>query len=67
MRILVLLLLVYSCASNKYEVIEEIHPGMYHTQGVKKKDVILYKTDIKLNQGDIVIIPNKIKKKNANN
>ncbi len=67
MRILVLLLLTYSCASNKYEVIQEIHPGMYHTEGIKKKDIILYKTDVEHNLGDIIIIPNKIKKKNANN
>ena len=57
---------MFAC-SPKYEVIQEIHPGMYHTQGLKNKDVILYKTETKLNIGDIVIIPNKIKKKNANN
>lgn len=67
MRILVLLLLVYSCASNKYEVVQEIGPGMYHTEEIKKKGIILYKTEMKLNPGDIVIIPNKIKKQNANN
>ncbi|MAH51498.1 hypothetical protein CMI37_37125 [Candidatus Pacearchaeota archaeon] len=66
MRILILLLFMFAC-SPKYEVIQEVHPGMYHTQGLKNKDVILYKTETKLNIGDIVIIPNKIKKKNANN
>ena len=66
MRILILLLFMLAC-SPKYEVIQEVYPGMYHTQGLKNKDVILYKTDTKLNIGDIVIIPNKIKKKNANN
>ena len=62
MRYFFILLLV-GC-SVRYEVIQEVHPGMYHTQGVKKKDVILYKTDLKLNQGDIVIIPNKAKREN---
>lgn len=66
MRVLLLIIFAYSC-SPKYEIVEEIHPGMYHTEGVKKKDIILYKTNEKFKSGDIVIIPKKIKKKNADN
>ena len=60
MRYFFILLLV-GC-SVRYEVVQKVHPGMYHTQGVKKKDVILYKTEMKLKPGDIVIIPNKARK-----
>lgn len=46
----------------KYEVVQEVHPGMYHTVGIKNKDVIIYKTDTILTPGDIVKIPNKTKR-----
>lgn len=60
MRYLVLLLLI-GCASNKYEVVQSLGENTYHTQNIKKKDVIIYKTTDKLKIGDIVIIPNKAK------
>ena len=66
MKYLIILLLMASC-SPKYEVVQEVYPGMYHTQGLRNKDVILYKTEMRLNPGDIVIIPNKIKRKNNGN
>ena len=37
---------------------------MYHTVGIKNKDVIIYKTDTILTPGDIVKIPNKTKRQN---
>ena len=62
MRYLVLLLLLFGCASNKYEVVQQLGSDQWHTQNIKKKDVIIYKTTDKLKVGDIVIIPNKAKK-----
>lgn len=59
-----LLVLFFMSCSVKYEVVQKVHPGMYHTVGLKNKDVILYKTDLKLKPGDIVIIPNKVKREN---
>ena len=64
MKYLIALCLGFMGCAVKYEVVQEVYPGMYHTVGLKNKDVILYKTDLKLNSGDIVIIPNKVKRKN---
>jgi len=54
-------ILLYGCASNKYEVVQQLGADRWHTQNIKKKDVIIYKTDLKLKVGDIVKIPNKEK------
>ena len=56
------MLLLIGCASNKYEVVQQLGSDQWHTQNIKKKDVIIYKTTDKLKVGDIVIIPNKAKK-----
>ena len=61
MRYLIVLLL-FGCASNKYEVVQQLGSDKWHTQNIKKKDVIIYMTTDKLKVGDIVIIPNKAKK-----
>ena len=62
MRYLVVLLLLIGCASNKYEVVQQLGADKWHTQNIKKKDVIIYMTTDKLKIGEIVIIPNKAKK-----
>ena len=62
MRKLFFVFLICGCASNKYEVVQRLGQNSYHTQNIKKKDVIIYKTELKLKPGDIVIIPNKAKK-----
>lgn len=58
--IILLLLLLASC-SPKYEVIEEVYPGTYHTISIKGNYVILYKTNKPLEEGQIIKIPNRIK------
>ena len=58
--IIISLLLLASC-SPKYEVVEEIHPGTYHTISVRSDYVILYKTDKSLKEGQIIRIPNRLK------
>ena len=55
-----LVLILFGC-SHKYEVVEEVYPGTYHTVGVKDNEVILYKTKEKLKEGQIIKIPNKAK------
>jgi len=56
-----LLILTFLGCSPKYEVVEELYPGTYHTVGVKDKQVILYKTSEKLKEGQIIKIPNRLK------
>jgi hypothetical protein len=55
-------MVLVSCTP-KYEVVQQVYPGMYHTVGVKDNEVILYKSDKLLKPGDIVEIPNKVKRK----
>ena len=57
-----LIMVLVSCTP-KYEVVQQVYPGMYHTVGVKDNEVILYKSDKLLKPGDIVEIPNKVKRK----
>ena len=61
MRYIIFITLLYGCASNKYEVVQQLSYDQWHTQNIKNKDVIIYKTDLKLKVGDIVKIPNKAK------
>jgi len=56
-----LLILLFCGCSHKYEVVEEVYPGTYHTVGIKDNEVILYKTKEKLKEGQIIKIPNKAK------
>ena len=56
-----LLVLTFLGCSPKYEVVEQIHSGTYHTISVKGDYVILYKTPKKLKEGQIIRIPNRLK------
>ena len=54
--------LVFLCScSPKYEVVEEVHPGTFHTVSVKGHYVILYKSNEPLKEGQIIRIPNRLK------
>ena len=53
-------LLLASC-SPKYEVVEELHSGTFHTISVRGDYVILYKTSKPLKEGQIIRIPNRLK------
>ena len=57
-------MVLVSCTP-KYEVVQEVYPGMYHTVGVKDNEVILYKSDKLLKPGDVIEIPNKVKRKDG--
>ena len=56
-----LLVLTFLGCSPKYEVIEEVHPGTYHTISIRGEYVILYKTNEPLKEGQIIRIPNRLK------
>jgi len=56
-----LLVLTFLGCSPKYEVVEQIHPGMFHTISVKDNYIILYKTNKPLKEGQIIRIPNHLK------
>ena len=59
MRWIIVLFLV-GC-SPKYEVVEQIHPGTYHSISVKGDYIILYKTTERLKNGQIIRIPNRLR------
>ena len=54
-------ILIFFGCSPKYEVIEEVHPGTYHTISIRGEYVILYKTNESLKEGQIIRIPNRLK------
>ena len=54
-------ILIFLGCSPKYEVVEQLHPGTYHTISVKGDYIILYKTKEKLKNGQIIRIPNKLR------
>ena len=55
-----LILLFFGC-SPKYEVVEQLHPGTYHTISVKGDYIILYKSNKPLEDGQIIRIPNRLR------
>jgi len=56
-----LLILTFLGCSPKYEVVEQVYPGTYHTISIKNNYIIIYKTKESLKEGQIIRIPNRLK------